>query len=124
MGNAISDVLYGDINPSGRLALTFPNKENEVGFTKEQWPGVPVSTGLESTYTEKLEVGYRWYDSHKVEPKFAFGFGVHSTYLLTLHYDFPLLVLMKPVCAYCVWLRALLHQLLVLGPEGLREQSL
>ena len=75
MGNAISDVLYGDINPSGRLALTFPNKENEVGFTKEQWPGVPVSTGLESTYTEKLEVGYRWYDSHKVEPKFAFGHG-------------------------------------------------
>ncbi len=76
MGNAISDVLYGDINPSGRLALTFPNKENEVGFTKEQWPGVPVSTGLESTYTEKLEIGYRWYDSHKVQPKFAFGHGV------------------------------------------------
>jgi beta-glucosidase len=79
MGNAISDVLYGDINPSGRLALTFPNKENEVGFTKEQWPGVPVSTGLESTYTEKLEVGYRWYDSHKVEPKYAFGHGLSYT---------------------------------------------
>ena len=43
MGNAISDVLYGDINPSGRLALTFPNKENEVGFTTAQWPGMSMS---------------------------------------------------------------------------------
>ena len=76
MGNAISDVLYGDTNPSGRLALTFPNKENEVAFTPEQWPGVKVATGLESTYTEKLNIGYRWYDTHKVAPKFAFGHGL------------------------------------------------
>eukprot|EP01048_Picozoa_sp_COSAG05_P001650 COSAG05_NODE_57_length_23291_cov_75.862668_10_plen_183_part_00 len=64
---------YGDVNPSGRLALTFPNTENEIGFTKEQWPGVPVKTGLQSTYTEKLEVGYRYYDSHSITPKFPFG---------------------------------------------------
>ena len=56
MGNAISDVLFGDVNPSGRLALTFPNKDNEVGFTQAQYPGVKVSTGLESTYSEKLEI--------------------------------------------------------------------
>jgi beta-glucosidase len=79
MGNALSDILYGDVNPSGRLPLTFPNKENEVNFTKSQWPGLPVSTGLESTYTEKLEVGYRWYDAHKVTPKFAFGHGLSYT---------------------------------------------
>lgn len=60
MGNALSDVLYGDVNPSGRLPLTFPNVENEVNFTQAQWPGVKVSTGLESTYSEKLEIGYRW----------------------------------------------------------------
>lgn len=63
----------GDVNPSGRLPLTFPNKENEVGFTTEQWPGVRVKTGLQSTYTEKLEVGYRWYDTHAVKPKYPFG---------------------------------------------------
>lgn len=115
MGNAISDVLYGDINPSGRLALTFPNKENEVGFTKEQWPGVPVSTGLESTYTEKLEVGYRWYDSHKVEPKFAFGHGEIKTavpLLACINRSQHVPALKHRICIH----RSLLHQLLVL-PE-------
>jgi len=76
MGNAVSDILYGDVNPSGRLALTFPNIENELNFSKSQWPGLPVATGLESTYSEKLEVGYRYYDAHKIEPKFAFGHGL------------------------------------------------
>jgi beta-glucosidase len=47
-----------------------------VGFTTAQWPGVKVETGLESTYTEKLNIGYRWYDTNKVAPKFAFGHGL------------------------------------------------
>lgn len=76
MGNALSDVLFGDVNPSGRLPLTFPNVENEVNFTQSQWPGLPVSTGLESNYTERLEIGYRWYDSHDVAPKYPFGHGL------------------------------------------------
>ena len=76
MGNALSDILYADVNPSGRLPLTFPNRDNEVNFTQAQYPGVKVPTGLQSTYTEKLEVGYRWYDAHGVTPKFAFGHGL------------------------------------------------
>jgi beta-glucosidase len=79
MGNALADVLYGDVNPSGRLPLTFPSVENEVNFTKSQWPGLPVPTGLERHYTEKLEVGYRWYDANGVSPKFAFGHGLSYT---------------------------------------------
>ena len=79
MGNALSDVLYGDLNPSGRLPLTFPNVENEVNFTQSQWPGLPVATGLESNYTEKLEIGYRWYDAHNVTPKYPFGHGLSYT---------------------------------------------
>eukprot|EP01043_Picozoa_sp_COSAG02_P023564 COSAG02_NODE_1262_length_13556_cov_11.011522_13_plen_623_part_00 len=102
MGNALSDVLFGDVNPSGRLSLTFPNIDNEMNFSQVQWPGVPVSTGLQSNYTERLEVGYRCafypmcvlpvpvcpvahvacrigYDAHKVTPKYAFGFGLSYT---------------------------------------------
>ena len=79
MGNALSDILYGDVNPSGRLPLTFPNIDNEQNFTQSQWPGLPVATGKESTYTEKLEVGYRWYDAHNVVPKYPFGHGMSYT---------------------------------------------
>lgn len=38
-GNALMDVLFGDTNPTARLPITYPNKENEVGFTQDQYPG-------------------------------------------------------------------------------------
>ena len=38
-GNAIADVLFGDVNPGGKLPITFPNKENETEFSPAQWPG-------------------------------------------------------------------------------------
>ena len=56
-GNALADVIFGLINPSARLPLTMPNKDNEIEFTKEQFPGVgspPVAN-----YSEGLLVGYR-----------------------------------------------------------------
>ena len=49
--------------------------DNEVGFTQSQYPGI----GGVSVYTEKLEVGYRWYDAHGVAPKYAFGHGLSYT---------------------------------------------
>eukprot|EP00756_Hemistasia_phaeocysticola_P001534 Hpha_TRINITY_DN11078_c0_g1::TRINITY_DN11078_c0_g1_i1::g.93024::m.93024/K05349/bglX; beta-glucosidase len=70
-GNAIADVLLGD-EPAGRLPLSFPNKENEVGFTPEQYPGVKLT----ANYSERLEVGYRWYTAHDVHPKYPFGHGL------------------------------------------------
>ena len=39
-GHAMTDLLWGAVNPSGRLPLTWPNTENEVGFTSRQYPGV------------------------------------------------------------------------------------
>lgn len=75
-GNALAALLYGDVNPSAKLPLSFPRTaaENPLA-SREQWPGANGS----STYSEKLNVGYRWFDSTKTEPLFPFGFGLSYT---------------------------------------------
>ena len=55
--------------------MTMPNKENEVGFTEEQYPGVDMTV----LYTEGLEVDYRWYTAHDVTPAYHFGHGLSYT---------------------------------------------
>ncbi len=75
-GNAVADLIFGDANPSGKLPLTFPKSDAEVpASTPEQYPGVNGT----ATYSEKLEVGYRWYDAHGAVPLFPFGFGLSYT---------------------------------------------
>jgi beta-glucosidase len=75
-GNAIAAVLYGDFNPSAKSPLSFPRSADAIPTAHvEQWPGV---NGL-STYTEKLNVGYRWYDATHTDPLFPFGFGLSYT---------------------------------------------
>eukprot|EP00927_Polykrikos_kofoidii_P003166 TRINITY_DN11252_c1_g1_i1.p1 TRINITY_DN11252_c1_g1~~TRINITY_DN11252_c1_g1_i1.p1 ORF type:complete len:812 (+),score=71.68 TRINITY_DN11252_c1_g1_i1:228-2438(+) len=74
-GNAIMDVLFGEVNPSAKLPLTFPNIENEMNFTKAQWPG----ENNIALYSERLQVGYRWYGANKVTPAFPFGHGLSYT---------------------------------------------
>jgi len=78
-GNAVVDLLWGEVEPSARLPITLPAEENQIGLTEQQWPGVDLDTHPHSTYSEKLEVGYRYYDAHKLEPAFAFGFGLGYT---------------------------------------------
>jgi hypothetical protein len=78
-GHALADVLFGVVDPGGRLPLTFPNIENEVDFTWEQYPGLPIYNPLNANYSEKLEIGYRYYQSHNIQPKFAFGHGLSYT---------------------------------------------
>jgi beta-glucosidase len=75
VGNALADVLSGDVNPTARLPLTFPNVENEVNFSRAAYPGVNTI----SVYEEKLEVGYRWYGAHGVVPRWPFGHGLSYT---------------------------------------------
>lgn len=75
-GNAIAAILFGDVNPAGKLPLTFPRTADKIPTsTPQQWPGV----NGESTYSERLEVGYRWYDATGTEPLFPFGFGLSYT---------------------------------------------
>jgi beta-glucosidase len=75
-GNALAAVLFGDVNPSGKLPVTFPRSANDVPARgAQQYPGVNGTV----TYTEGLEVGYRWYDARHVKPLFPFGYGLSYT---------------------------------------------
>ncbi len=75
-GNALAAILYGDVNPSAKLPLTFPRTATEIPTSqKEQWPGV----GGRSLYREGMNVGYRWYDATNTQPLFPFGFGLSYT---------------------------------------------
>lgn len=75
-GNAIAAILFGDVNPAGKLPLTFPRTADKIPTsTPQQWPGV----NGRSVYSEKLNVGYRWYDATGTEPLFPFGFGLSYT---------------------------------------------
>jgi beta-glucosidase len=77
-GNAIADVLTGKVNPSGKLAITFPQKYEDVPSAKN-FPGTPANKPAEVTYEEGIYVGYRYYDSFKVKPAYEFGYGLSYT---------------------------------------------
>lgn len=70
-GNAITDVLFGDYNPSGKLPVTMPK-------TDEQMPPNRVNTP-DMTDDVIGGVGYRWYDSEGIIPQYAFGHGLSYT---------------------------------------------
>ena len=75
-GNAIAAVLFGDADPSGRLAMTFPASPDQGPATQPtQYPGV----GGEVHYDEDIFVGYRYYDQFGQEPLFPFGYGLSYT---------------------------------------------
>ena len=58
-GNGLADLLYGDVNPSGKLPLTIPNRNNEQNFTIAQYPGVKLNDDdfKSANYSEGLFVG-------------------------------------------------------------------
>lgn len=76
VGSAMAALLYGDVNFSGKLPVTFPRQYADVPTAlKERFPGV----SLKATYSEGLLVGYRWFDEHEIEPLFPFGHGLSYT---------------------------------------------
>jgi beta-glucosidase len=75
-GNALAQVLFGDVNPSGKLPITIPAVANQVSAnTTAQFPGLLGHV----VYSEGLQMGYRWYDANDVTPLFPFGFGLSYT---------------------------------------------
>jgi beta-glucosidase len=82
-GNSIAPILFGDVDPSGKLPITFPARLSEDSLqSAAQYPGVMEagdSVGPHSLYSEELLVGYRWYDAKGLTPLFPFGFGLSYT---------------------------------------------
>jgi len=73
-GHAIADVLFGDVNPSGRLPQTFPRRLED----NPAYINYPGENGRVH-YGEGIFVGYRYYDKKKIEPLFPFGYGLSYT---------------------------------------------
>ena len=89
-GPALAGLLWGDVNPSAKLPMTFPVSIADTPTnTPEQYPGVfsdgsttrPAgSTEIRQVeYSEGLQVGYKWYDEQGIEPLFEFGHGLSYT---------------------------------------------
>lgn len=78
-GNAIAKIIFGDVNPSGKLTMTFPKKlEDSPAHAVGEYPGKDNVVH----YNEGIMVGYRYFDTKKVEPQFAFGHGLSYTTFL------------------------------------------
>jgi beta-glucosidase len=74
-GRALADVLFGRVNPSGKLPFTFPARDGDT----PTWGNTGVIS-KDPIYSEKLDIGYRWYDAKKIAPLFEFGYGLSYTH--------------------------------------------
>ena len=74
IGEAVMDVLYGHVNPSGKLAESFPRKLSD-NPSYLNFPG----TGHKVNYAEGVFVGYRYYDTKQMDVRFPFGYGLSYT---------------------------------------------
>jgi beta-glucosidase len=75
-GAAVAGVLFGDVNPSAKLPITFPATDADTpANTPAQFPGINGA----AQYSEGLQIGYRWFDAQHKTPLFPFGFGLSYT---------------------------------------------
>ena len=76
-GTALARVLFGDVDPGGRLPATFPRREADLPTSgdPEAYPGVAERV----VYKEGIFVGHRWFDAKGIEPAYAFGHGLSYT---------------------------------------------
>lgn len=76
-GKAIARILFGDVDPGGRLPLSFPDKEtdNLVFGQPDRYPGLNDKV----SHSEGVFIGYRWFDQQNITPAFPFGHGLSYT---------------------------------------------
>ncbi|AEU37898.1 beta-glucosidase [Granulicella mallensis] len=97
-GQAIANLLFGSVNPSGKLPITFAKSEADLpharifgmsyqianGGLPEHWISENKRESFPANYTEGVRFGYKWFDSEDKEPLFAFGYGLsYTTYSYT-----------------------------------------
>lgn len=81
-GNSLADVIFGRVNPSGKLPMTFPVRLDDVAaHAVGEYPGTKRADSdiVDIRYNEGVLVGYRWFDTKKIRPLFAFGHGLSYT---------------------------------------------
>jgi len=77
-GNALAGIIYGKVNPSGKLPMTFPKTLAEA--PDHVLGDFPHSKDTSTVYyNDDIYVGYRYFDTYKVQPQFAFGHGLSYT---------------------------------------------
>jgi beta-glucosidase len=81
-GEAIARILFGDVNPSGRLPMSFPAGESQLPRAKMTNDSGNKDAGgqaIDVDYFEGAQVGYKWFDRSAVKPLFPFGYGLSYT---------------------------------------------
>jgi beta-glucosidase len=80
-GQAIANILFGSVNPSGKLPITFPASVNDLPRPTIPIPSPPTSSAtFDVDYTiEGFNVGYKWFEAQNIQPLFAFGYGLSYT---------------------------------------------
>jgi beta-glucosidase len=78
-GPAIAGVLFGSVDPSGRLPVTFPRALTQLPNPRLPGEGVPHDKPFDIDYREGAAVGYKWYEKRRLKPLFPFGYGLSYT---------------------------------------------
>jgi beta-glucosidase len=81
-GHVVADLLFGVVNPSGKVPTCYPRSEDDTLYAgkPERYPGTDEGDGYPVIrYSEGLAMGYRWFQSQGIKPLFGFGFGLSYT---------------------------------------------
>ncbi|MDR7077284.1 beta-glucosidase [Neobacillus niacini] len=81
-GHVVADLLFGVVNPSGKVPTTYAASENDLLYSghPDRYPGTDEGNGFPVIrYSEGLNMGYRWFQSQGIQPLFPFGFGLSYT---------------------------------------------